>query len=238
MVASRLTGSNPRAIQRRMFKVVSITPSASFVFHYRIPEQFERIKSWDDEDEISTRSITKDEDQQPKISTQSETWRTPDPRLPSGDTVTLTPEYICCEFEDGQPHDLTALLDAIDTKQSELAALRQQHEEFETSKVKELSALAEQETQLHLKHDADETTYLAEKSRLEAAIAVEMSRIVEASGHRKRKLQELRDELDHQGLIEKDLQDEVARLDVKVGQYKMSMQAVSASKRRKISESE
>lgn len=198
MVASRLTGSNPRAIQRRMFKVVSSTPSASFVFHYRIPEEFERIKSRDDDDGISTDSTTKqEEDPQPALSTQSEAWRTPDPRLPSSDTITLTPEDTFCESEDDEPHDLTTLLDAIDTKQSELSALRQQHEELAASKAEELSALAEQETQFQMKNDADETTYLAEKSRLVAAIAAVKGRNVEASGHRKRKLQELPDELNH-----------------------------------------
>ena len=119
-----------------MFKVVSSTPSASFVFHYRVPDEFERIKSRDDESEISIESTAKqDEDQQPTLSTQGRIWRMPDPRLPSGDTITLTPENTLCEFEDDEPQDLTTLLEAIDTRESEVSALRQQHVALVTSKV-------------------------------------------------------------------------------------------------------
>ena len=80
-------------------------------------------------------------------------------------------------------------------------------------------------------------TYLAEESRLEAAVAAAKGRSTEAAGHRKRKLQELRDDLDREGLTEKDLRDEVGRLDAKMDRYKTSIQAVNAMKRRKISES-
>ena len=249
MTYFRLSSSNRRPIQPRMFKVASSTTSASFIFHYRTPAEFERIKSLDEGNEVKEinpgvyRISSADPEPVAKQELDKEWEYVPQelpgdlhqPRLPSGDTITLTPDRTNSD-SDVDLEDITELLDDIDTKQAELTSLRQQHEKMVASRMAELSKLVEEQKNLQSQYEQDEMAFAEEKQRLEVENKDGLARSAEAVAYRKRKLRELQGELKDRGLALKDLEQENARLDSKMERFKDCMQVLSGRKRRKTSD--
>ena len=230
-----------------MFKTSDMRPTSSFILHYRVPHEFERSKSRSLNDtteivDLKTRrpklatpesppKLSKCEDSKPlKTSSISSNVR-----FLHGDTITLTPEPEKIESDDDL-REMANVLEAIDTKQLQLTTFRQEHKDMMASQVAELNTLIQEHTNLQERFEDAEAEFEAEKTRLMSENEAAKQRNEEANGPRKRKLDELRDELKEQGLTLLDIKQEDQRLDGKVDRFKHSLKELSARKRQRVNE--
>ena len=230
-----------------MFKTSDMRHTTSFILHYRVPQEFERSKSRSLNDtteivDLKTRrpklatpesppKLCKGEDSKPLNASNISS----NVRLPHGDITTLTPEPEKIESDDDL-QEMANLLDAIDTKQLELTTMLQEHKDMTASRVAALNTLIQEQANLQERSEDAEAEFEAEKTRLVSENEAAKQRNEEANGPRKRKLDELRDELKVQGLTLLDIKQEDQRLDGKVDRYKDSLKELSARKRQRVNE--